>query len=171
MTTARAPRGAAPVGRLSDLTTLEAETVRHVRFWCTGPEGRAELWNTWARALGVRDGRRALRGFEAMMATIAAGARRPVMHHAPGCACLGGDEAALATLVSTAADGDREDAALLAALLVRAEFACALAGQAELAGLALRRMTLKRGRGHDRANAEHAPADPALWPAASSTRH
>jgi hypothetical protein len=64
------------------------------------------------------------------------------MRHGPDCRCVGGDEAAFAHLVAAAAADEREDAALMASLLVRpgiALEAVALAGQF---GLGLRRMQL-----------------------------
>ena len=40
------------------------------------------------------------------------------MRHSIECRCLGGDEACFANLVATAAEGEREDALLMATLMV-----------------------------------------------------
>jgi hypothetical protein len=62
--------------------------------------------------------------------------------HDIACPCVGGDEYALARFVALAAEGDREDAVLLAALLVRADVALCLAPLAEEVGLRVGRIGL-----------------------------
>jgi hypothetical protein len=61
------------------------------------------------------------------------------MGHAPGCPCAGADECVFARFVALAAEGAREDAVLMAALMVRADLALGLALQAERIGLRLMR--------------------------------
>ena len=68
-------------------------------------------------------------------------ARRPLLGHAPDCPCAGADECVFARFVALAAEGAREDAVLMAALLVRADVALCLAALAEAIGLGLMRDT------------------------------
>ena len=70
---------------------------------------------------------------------MAAHARRPLMRHAPGCPCAGADECVFARFVALAAEGAREDAILIAALIVRTDIALTLAIRAETVGLRLMR--------------------------------
>ena len=64
-----------------------------------------------------------------------------MIRHGLGCACLGADESCFAQMIAAASEGAREDAMMLAALIVRPDFAPALASLSEEFGLALRRMT------------------------------
>lgn len=117
-------RGGLPVGHFDDLAPLEARVVAALRLWdpdgsTTGP----------ARALGE------------LLALCQHYGRRPLLRHAVGCPCLGADEACLARLVATAATGGREDAMLIATLMVRPDVAPALSAVAQDFGLGLARAT------------------------------
>jgi hypothetical protein len=61
------------------------------------------------------------------------------MRHHVGCRCLGADEACLAQLIGSAAEGAREDAMMIACLLVRADAAPIVADIAQMAALHLQR--------------------------------
>ena len=130
--------GGTPVAALDDLTELERRVVGYLRQWCASPCGQAAVWNELAVAAGPLPGRRALEAFEGLLAALASHARRPLTHHAVGCSCVGGDEAAIAALVAAAAAGEREDAALVAAALVRGRGIEETVRAAEAAGAALR---------------------------------
>ncbi|GGE59835.1 hypothetical protein GCM10011517_29270 [Actibacterium pelagium] len=65
------------------------------------------------------------------------------MRHELACQCLGADESCFANLIAEAAEGDPEDAMLIATLLVRADMAPCLAALARDVGLALKRMSLR----------------------------
>ncbi|MEM8790186.1 MAG: hypothetical protein AAGE80_01110 [Pseudomonadota bacterium] len=112
------PRGAAPVGYLSELPEVEATAVRYLRMWCEGPEHQEEVWNDLTAHLGPHEGRIAMRSLEELCSLIAERGRRPLMRHDICCKCLGGDEAAFANLVGAAGDGVEQDSLLFAALLV-----------------------------------------------------
>ncbi|GGL70246.1 hypothetical protein [Wenxinia marina] len=71
--------------------------------------------------------------------------RRPLSAHAEECPCLGGDEACFARLVELAAAGEREEALMLAMLLVRADVAPLAVAMAEQAGLGVMRMATGAG--------------------------
>ena len=65
------------------------------------------------------------------------------MRHAADCACLGADEACFANFIATATTGEREDALLMAMLLVRPDVAPQLCAVAMNLGLALKQMLLR----------------------------
>lgn len=131
------PRGAAPVGRVLDLSPLEMQMVIYLRLWCSGERGQTEVWEDLAARLGPEEARDALRAFESFARTLIAEARRPLQRHGIECPCLGSDEAVFATIAALAVAGERDEAALILALLVPAARALPLADLAEAAGLGL----------------------------------
>lgn len=133
----RNPGGAA-VGRLAELPPLERRVVRCVRLWSGGPPGKAAL----GEELAARHGRGAagLAGaLDDLLETTVRYARRPLMGHALDCPCAGSDECVFARFVALAAEGAREEAVLIAALIVRADIALGLTALAESVGLGLMR--------------------------------
>lgn len=64
------------------------------------------------------------------------------MRHSVHCKCLGADESCFANFIVTAATGERDDAMLIATLLVRADVAPLITALATDFGLALMRMNL-----------------------------
>lgn len=141
-------RGAAAVGHLADLPALEASAVHCLRLWSDAAEGRAALSEERSTEL--------LRQICGLCASYG---RRPLMRHGLGCACLGADEACFAHMVAAAATGAREDALMLAALIVRPDLAPALVALSEQLGLALNRRpvipTAPGRRAEDRAGFLH----------------
>lgn len=131
------PPGALPVGRLDALSPLAGLVVRALRRWCDA--GEEALARDLREALGPDKGRAAAGAFGELCAFCLAAARRPLLRHASACPCLGGDEAAFAEVVRLAAGGEREDALMLAACLVRPDLAPSLVHLAEQAGIRLGR--------------------------------
>ena len=136
-------RGFNTVGFVDELEPLEALAVRYLRMWCQAPDHQRQVWEDFSKALGASSGRKALKSFEALLDLCLRHARRPLMRHSVGCACLCADEACFATLLGYASEGQRDDAFLMATALVRPDVAIALSALAEEAGLALRRIELK----------------------------
>lgn len=136
-------RGGAPVGFLSELQGIEAASVIYLRLWTNGPESQAEVWNDFAQYLGATSGKRALKSFEDLCDLCARHGRRPLMRHSVSCKCLGADESCFANFIATAAEGDREDALLIATLLVRSDVAPIITSLAATVGLAFKRMRLR----------------------------
>lgn len=66
------------------------------------------------------------------------------MRHALNCNCLGADENCFAQMIGAAADGGREDAIMIASLIVRHDVAPALAALSQTFGLALRQMSMQK---------------------------
>lgn len=136
-------RGAAPIGYVSELGPIEAGAVLHLRRWCEGPEAWRSVSADLSAAVGPEQARRALGAFEELCNLCALHGRRPLMRHDPGCQCLGSDEACFANFIAVASEGEREDAILIATMIVRADMAPCLAGLAETFGLVLRRMAVR----------------------------
>lgn len=131
--------GGAPVGRLADLPPLERQVVRCLRLWCSGPEGRSAVRWELARHQDDAAADRLAAAFGELLELTAGHARRPLMGHAIDCPCAGGDECVFARFVALAAEGSREEAVLMAALMVRPDLALGLASLAEGIGLGLMR--------------------------------
>lgn len=138
----RTPRGAAPVGHVADLDPIEAGAVRCLRLWCEAEGPQSLVKGDFTASLGPEAGGLAAETFSELCALCVRYGRRPLMHHATGCACVGADEACFARLVGAAGAGEREDAMLIATLLVRPDVAPGLAILAERIGLCLRRAAM-----------------------------
>lgn len=141
MTNAASHRGAAAIGQLADLPPIEALSVCLLRSWCDGHRDRIN--RDFANALGPDAARRAAATLAEICTLCARQGRRPLMRHGMTCSCLGADEACFATLIAAGADGQREDAMMLAALIVRVEMAPLLANLAIDFGMSLRRFCLR----------------------------
>jgi len=142
MTSAPHKRGGAPVGFLSELDGVEAASVVYLRLWAEGAEAQTRIQHDFAQCLGADPGRRAMENFENLCGLCARHGRRPLMRHAVECSCLGADESCFANFIAAATSGEREDAMLIATLLVRADMAPLLTALATDVGLALRKMKL-----------------------------
>jgi hypothetical protein len=117
-TTART--GSGPVSRLADLPGLERRVVVCARRWTAGRD--------------VSE-----RALDDLLGLFVAHGRRPLQVGPVGAPGVSGDECVLARFVALAAEGAREDAVLIATLLVRADLALGLARTAEAFGLSLMR--------------------------------
>ncbi|MBO9411396.1 MULTISPECIES: hypothetical protein [unclassified Ruegeria] len=134
---ARFARGGATVGRLTDLSPIEASAVLYLRQWSDAAlaraDGLAQESDQDSVAMSVMD---------RLCSLCAHHGRRPLIRHGLGCSCLGADENCFAQMIAAASEGAREDAMMLAALIVRPDFAPALAALSEELALALRRMSV-----------------------------
>jgi len=156
MSVASQPVGAAAVGLISELDSIRAASVLYLRLWCDSPETRSEVRQDFAVALGAGQGAQAVQSLSELCTLCVAHGRRPLVRHAVQCRCLGSDESCFANFIATAAEGDREDAMLIATLLVRADMAPALTALAADLGLALRRMRLSTPRDMSQAKPQSA---------------
>lgn len=134
-------RGGTPVGHIGDLGPVEAGAVRYLRLWCDGTQ--TQVSHDFAVALGQVHGDRAAADFDQLCTFCARHGRRPLMRHHLTCKCVGADEACFAAFIANAAEGAREDALLMAMLLVRPDLAPGLTALAQQVGLAIRRMALR----------------------------
>lgn len=143
MTSRQALRGGFAVGQIGDLGPVEAGAVLYIRLWCEGSCSRARLCADFHTSLGAEAGQRAVRCIDEICGMLLRHGRRPLMRHHLACTCVGADEACFANFIAAASEGDREDAALIATLLVRADLALCLMNHAQTVGLALRQMALQ----------------------------
>ncbi len=134
-------RGGAAVGRLADLDPIEAGAVMYLRLWGDGVQGRADAASDFELALGLEHGRAAMMTLDRLCSLCAHHGRRPLVRHGLGCSCLSADENCFAQMIAAASEGAREDAMMMASLIVRPDFAPSLASLSEELGFALRRMT------------------------------
>ena len=134
-------RGGAAVGRLSDLGPIEACAVMYLRLWSESPKARADAASDFEIALGLDQGRAAMMTLDRLCGLCAHHGRRPLVRHGLGCSCLGADENCFAQMIAAASEGAREDAMMMASLIVRPDYAPALASLSEEMGMVLRRMT------------------------------
>ncbi|MGJ8598016.1 hypothetical protein [Sulfitobacter sp.] len=135
-------RGGAPVGFITELDGIEAASVIYLRLWSDGADAQAQVRDDFVTALGHHQGHKAVQSFEQICSLCNAHGRRPLMRHSVQCKCLGADESCFANFIAIASEGAREDAMLIATLLVRPDVAPLLASCAFDFGLALRRMRL-----------------------------
>ncbi|MFY9237819.1 MAG: hypothetical protein WAO78_02870 [Roseovarius sp.] len=149
MSTAEKARGAAPVGWVADLDAVEAAAVLTFRLWCDGGLSRGQIEDDFCAIFGSAQGQDALSILGDMLELCRRHGRRPLMRHGLTCTCLGADEAYFATFITSAACGPREDALMMAMLIVRPDMAPMLTAMAAQFGLALKRMQLSAPRKMD----------------------
>lgn len=133
-------RGGAAVGMLAELDAVETYAVQCLRYWYSGPDERERVCADLFEFLGADSGAAAIEALEQICELCVRHGRRPLMRHQISCKCLGADEACFASFIGAASEGEREDAMLLASLIVRPDFAPCLTGLAEQLGVALRQI-------------------------------
>jgi len=136
--------GAFPVSAMDRLPAGEAMAVRCLRAWSEGPVAMESLL---VPALGPRGARSCAQAFGEVMGMVQRHGRRALMRYGANCRCVGSDEAILAHFVMVAATGEREDAMLIASLLVEGPLLMPLSEAARMAGLYLYQAGLRQGRG------------------------
>lgn len=135
--------GGMRVGTLAEIDDVEALSVTLLRLWCSGPGSQEEVWNAFALAFGGRQGGAALRSFEKLVALLCGHGHRPLMRQAVGSRDLGADERVFAHLIGAGATCDREQAAVMATLMVRPDVVPMVATLAQEVGVTLRRLSLR----------------------------
>jgi hypothetical protein len=128
-------------GRLADLAPLEATVVCTLRLFYAGVDTRDALATALARHAGPERGTSLMARFGELCELTRRHSRRPLARRHPGCCLAGTDETAFAAMVAAAAQGEREDALLIAVCLVRPDVAPALISLAGQVGLDLLRLT------------------------------
>ncbi|SLN66818.1 hypothetical protein AQS8620_03105 [Aquimixticola soesokkakensis] len=130
-------RGGAPVGALADLDPVDARAVTYFRMWCHGATTRTRLREEVTAIMGTNEGLSFCRCLRDLHDVTVHYGRRALMCHQVNCSCLGADECALAHLIGAAREGAREDAMLLASLIVRPDIAHGLSALAGDFGIGL----------------------------------
>ncbi|WP_306456093.1 hypothetical protein [Octadecabacter ascidiaceicola] len=136
------PRGGAAVGHLGELNAIEAGAVIYWRLWSTGIDGQRRTHADFSRVLGEKPGFEAVDALAQIFDLCVRHGRRPLMRHDLDCKCLGADESCIANFIGYASECKREDAALIASLIVKPDLCLPMAALAQTFGLALRRMAL-----------------------------
>lgn len=136
--------GGFAVAAMDSLPPSEATVVACLRLWAAPDAGPEAVWRALSRAMGAAHGAACHRALADLMEMLHRHGRRPIVRHDAGCGCVGADEAVLAHFVTTAATGEREDAILIASLLVRGPMILPFAELGRQAGLLLHRAALRR---------------------------
>ncbi|EAQ04977.1 hypothetical protein OB2597_06825 [Pseudooceanicola batsensis HTCC2597] len=134
----RVEPGAMAVGQIGLLPEGEAWWVRALRLWCSGADGQEALRDQIAMRCGSRKVEEIFGRFTDLMALILEHGRRRMMRHGLDCECVGADEAVFALFCSQALN-DREEAMMIACLLMRADVAPIAVSLAQTLGLDLAR--------------------------------
>ncbi|MFO7758690.1 MAG: hypothetical protein R6V26_09460 [Roseovarius sp.] len=137
---ARGITGTVPVGHMSEVSGVSGMVIACLRHWNSG--GAAAAYGLLRDRLGEQQGGASFNALQDLADILAACMRRPLRCHAPHCHCVGMDEAAFARFVEDAAFGVREDAMMLASLLVDARGILPLTDAAGRLGLYLHRAAL-----------------------------
>ena len=134
----RPEAGASAVSRIDLLPEGEAWWVRSLRLWCDGEGGQAALRDQLAGRWG-KDGAEAFFArFTDLVALVLRHGRRPLLRHSLRCECVGADEAVFALFCAQALQ-DREEAMMIACLIMRADVAPIAVSLAQTLGLDLMR--------------------------------
>ncbi|MEM7439967.1 MAG: hypothetical protein AAF393_10230 [Pseudomonadota bacterium] len=129
-------RGGTPVGYLHEFAAPEAQAICMLRHWCI--DGEAGLHNYLSEMTPSKQTQTTVDVMSQIGSVLSQYGRRPLLRHDTKCQCVGGDEACFATMISAAADGAREDAVMLACLMVRADMTPVLVSLAARLGHALK---------------------------------
>lgn len=132
--------GAYPVSVLAALPDAQALVVRALRQWCSSPEGPEQVYRTLTARLGRSHGLTCHQAMGEMMHILQRHARRAFVRHGADCRYVGSDEAILAHFVTIAATGAREDAMLIASLLLEGRYLLPFTEAAQQVGLFLLRI-------------------------------
>ena len=135
------PEGSAPVGCIDELTPAEGWWVRAFRHW----NGEARLLSEdMTGRFGAARAERILSRFGELMEIVSLYSRRPLAIQRTDCGRLSSDEAVLALLCTTATHGAREDAMMIACLMVRPDVAPIAVSLAQGLGLEVERALYAR---------------------------
>lgn len=136
--------GGLTVSSVDVMPAPEAFLVGCLREWCDSRSGPASVRERLAERMGATEGAICYSAMEDMFSVLFRHSRRRLVRHDRDCKCVGADEAILAHFVSTAATGVREDAMLLASLLIEPTMMMSLTESASRVGLHLRRAELRK---------------------------
>ncbi|WP_291729554.1 hypothetical protein [Leisingera sp. F5] len=138
------PRGGVTVGTLSELPPLEAGAVIYLRHWFSGAETRDQMRRDFEVNFGPEMATAAFEAFGYLCNFCAAHGRRPLVRHGMTCKCLGADENCFANLLACAAEGQQDDAHILASLIVTPRKASELTQLASDCGLLMQQIMAPR---------------------------
>lgn len=134
----RPEAGASPVGKMDMLPKGEAWWIRALRLWCDGLDGQIMLRDELCARMGPDNAEAFFTRFTDLVALLLRHGRRPLMRHGVTCDCVGADEAVFALFCAQAVH-DREEAMMIACLIMRADVAPIAVSLAQTLGLDLAR--------------------------------
>ncbi|KNX41722.1 hypothetical protein ROTO_16930 [Roseovarius tolerans] len=132
----------APVAQMDDMTGLPGIVIACLRHWNRG--GAAAALGLLRAHMSEATACASFEALQDLTDVLGPHIRRPLRCHAPQCQCVGLDEAAFARFVEEAALGEREEALMLASLLVAPRGIMPLADAAHRLGLTLHRAVLQQ---------------------------
>ncbi len=110
--------GGAPVGKMQLLDLEEFTIISFLRRWCDGGIARTQLQKELVINLGYAKGAQFFQSFKSLCEIIFYHGRRTLVRHQTDCSCVGADESCFAQLILRAGNNYKEDAILIALLLV-----------------------------------------------------
>lgn len=145
--TFHSPRtGTQAIGILQELDHFGRLCLRYLRAWTPRGDHQQAIVRDTCAAIGLPAATETLESLSQICDLLARHGRKPVMRHHPDCPCIGKEEACFAHLVLAATTGEREDALMMALLMVRPDFAPILVGLCQNFGLHLHRISLMQDR-------------------------
>lgn len=137
---ARDITGSTTVGDMTGVTHVADMVITCLRQW--NRNGAAAAFALLRDRMGAAQAGASVRALQDLADILEAHMRRPLRCHAPHCSCVGTDEAAIARFVEEAAFGARDDALMLASLLVDCRGILPLTDAAARFGLCVHRAAL-----------------------------
>ena len=132
--------GGAPVGRMEFLDLEEYTIISFLRRWCDGDISRSHLNKELIINLGYAEGNLAFQSFKDLCEIIFHHGRRSLIRHQLDCNCVGADESCFAQLILRAANNYKEDAILIALLLVPPHLTSQTVSLSEKIGTAIKQL-------------------------------
>ena len=115
--------GRGTIADLNQLEAWEANLICNLRMWCDGPCGQIQVRSEYQGAESEEDAGRECRVFQTLQMTVLELARRPLVRHEIGYACVGVDESFFINASRTASDRQHTDAGLIASSLIGSSLA------------------------------------------------
>ena len=132
--------GGAPVGRMEFLDLEEYTIISFLRRWWDGDISRSHLNKELIINLGYAEGNLAFQSFKDLCEIIFHHGRRSLIRHQLDCNCVGADESCFAQLILRAANNYKEDAILIALLLVPPHLTSQTVSLSEKIGTAIKQL-------------------------------
>lgn len=96
------PKGAATVGKLTELDEAMQVFVLYMRRWTSGAENRDGVWTDAVERFGTVGAWKVIAALDFYLLAVSTHAVRPIQCHGKTCNCLGEDEATLMEIVRNA---------------------------------------------------------------------
>jgi len=118
----------------------EYTIISFLRRWCDGDISRSNLNKELIINLGYAEGNSAFQSFKDLCEIIFHHGRRSLIRHQLDCNCVGADESCFAQLILRSANNYKEDAILIALLLVPPHLTSQTVSLSEKIGTAIKQL-------------------------------